>query len=174
MAPPDADDTTVATPGVGDTTTATDTATDGAGADDRVLIRTLLADRQAMQESLNTLVRLVQRTHTADGDPAGRTNPKDPKLTKFSESTDDIEAYLTTFERLMTAHNVDTARWAYMLAPQLTGKAQQAFAAMPSTSSGSYDEVKTAILRRYDISEETFRGASCKEGESYKELAVRL
>ena len=174
MATPDADDTTVATPGVGDTTTATD----GAGADDRALIRTLLADRQAMQESLNTLVRLVQRTHTADGDPAGRTNPKDPKLTKFSESTDDIEAYLTTFERLMTAHNVDTARWAYMLAPQLTGKAQQAFAAMPSTSSGSYDQVKTAILRRYDISEETyrqrFRGASCKEGESYRELAVRL
>ena len=43
----------------------------------------------------------------------------------------------------MTAHNVDTAQWAYMLAPQLTGKAQQAFAAMPSTSSGSYDQVKT-------------------------------
>ena len=99
-------------------------------------------------------------------------------MTKFSESTDNIEAYLTTFERLMTAHYVDTARWAYMLAPQLTGKAQQAFAAMPSTSSGSYDQVKTAILRRFDISEETyrqrFRGASCKEGKSYRELAVRL
>ena len=79
MATPDAHDTTVAAPGVGDTTTATDTATDSAGADDRALIRTLLADRQAMQESLNTLVRLVQRTHTADGDPAGRTNSKDPK-----------------------------------------------------------------------------------------------
>ena len=69
----DTHDTTMATPGVGDTTTATN----GAHADDRVFIRTLLADRQTMQESLNMLIRLVQRTHTADGDPAGRTNPKD-------------------------------------------------------------------------------------------------
>ena len=51
------------------------------------------------------------------------------KLTKLTES-DDVEAYLTTFERMMEAYQVDKAKWAYLLAPQLTGKVQQAYAAM--------------------------------------------
>ena len=41
-----------------------------------------------------------------------------------------------------------------------------------------YDEVKTAILRRYDINSESyrtrFRGARQKDGESYREVAVCL
>ena len=44
-------------------------------------------------------------------------------------------------------------RWAYKLAPQLTGRAQQAYAAMPSEEAGDYALVKAAILQRYDISE---------------------
>ena len=51
------------------------------------------------------------------------------RLTKLMDS-DDIEAYLTTFERMMGAHEVDCMKWAYLLAPQLTGKAQKAYATM--------------------------------------------
>ena len=44
--------------------------------------------------------------------------------------------------------------------------------------SGSYDKIKTAILQRYDINEEAyrrrFRSASRKEGESNRELAIRM
>ena len=43
---------------------------------------------------------------------------------------DDIEAYLTTFERLMSAYNIPKDRWIFKLAPQLSGKAQQAYAAL--------------------------------------------
>ena len=131
-----------------------------------------------MQASLDTLMRLVEQSHTPGAESARVSSHGELKLTKFSEATDDIEAYLTMFERLVTAHHVDTTQWAYLLAPQLTGKAQQAFTAMPSASSGSYAEVKKAILKRYDINEETyrqrFRNATCKEGETYQELAVRL
>ena len=112
---------------------------------DQVLMRTLLEDRRAMQANLDVLTRLVERSHTPAVDR--RSSPGELKLTKFSETTDDIEAYLTTFERLMTAHHVDTAQWAYLLASQLTGKVQQAFAAMPSAKSGTYGEVKRAILK---------------------------
>ena len=53
------------------------------------------------------------------------------KLTKLTES-EDIEAYLTTFERMMSAHEVDKEKWAFKLAPNLSGKAQLAYAAMDS------------------------------------------
>lgn len=65
------------------------------------------------------------------------------KLTK----EDDIEAYLTTFERLMVAYEVKKERWAFRLAPQLVGKAQQAYAGMSVADAGDYEKLKAAILR---------------------------
>ena len=83
-----------------------------------------------------------------------------------------------TFERLMSVYEVPQNRWAYKLAPQLTGRAQQAYAAMPSEEAGNYASVKAAILRRYDISEETyrqkFRNTVPTDNETYRELAVRV
>ena len=55
-------------------------------------------------------------------------------LTRLSDN-DDIEAYLTTLERMMEAYEVERARWSFKLAPQLTGKAQQAYAALPPEGS---------------------------------------
>ena len=66
----------------------------------------------------------------------------------------------------------------YYLAPQLTERDQQAFAALPNDKSSTYDGVKAAILLRYGMNEEAyrrrFRTASQKEGETNQELAVRL
>ena len=59
------------------------------------------------------------------------------KLTHLSDN-DDIEAYLTTFERMMEAYEIGVARWPYKLAPQLTGKAQQAFAALSPNEAKPY------------------------------------
>ena len=81
---------------------------------------------------------------------------RDVKFTKFTE-TDNIEAYLTTFEQTMNAFKVPKEQWVYKLATQLTGKAQQAFAATETAGAGNYKEVKTAILQRYNINEETYR-----------------
>ena len=78
----------------------------------------------------------------------------------------------------MEAYEVDRARWPFLLAPQLTGKAQQAYAVMPAEVARDYDELKTAILRRYDISEETyrqrFRTTKLNSGETQRELVTRL
>ena len=43
------------------------------------------------------------------------------------------------------------------MAPQLTGKALQAYAALSNDDSKVYEKVKEAIFRRYDINEETYR-----------------
>ena len=99
------------------------------------------------------------------------------KLTKLTE-TDDVEAFLTTFERVMTIGRVPEETWTLRLAPQLSGKALQAYAAVPTTDAAVYKKVKKAILRRYDISEESyrqrFRNERKKGGEAYGDLAVRL
>lgn len=72
---------------------------------------------------------------------------------------------------------VDKANWAFKLAPQLTGKAQQAYAVMAMMDAGDYNKMKAAIFHRYDINEETywqhFRTVVRKEEESYRQLAIR-
>ena len=65
--------------------------------------------------------------------------------------SEDLESYLTTFERMMQVYHVDEERWAFKLAPQLTGRAQRAYAAMRAEDSADYRLVKTAILHRYNI-----------------------
>ena len=99
------------------------------------------------------------------------------KVAKLSDK-DDIKAYLSMFERLMSAYNVSKQRWVYKLAPQLSGKAQQAYTMLSSDEAKEYDQVNDVILRRYDISEETykqqFRTAMKSTDESNRELAVRV
>ena len=83
-----------------------------------------------------------------------------------------------TFERIMVAHEIRKDQWPYQLAPQLTGKAQLAFAAMSSTEAKDYDAIKAAVLARYDVNEETyrrrFRSATKQRDETYRELSIRL
>ena len=71
----------------------------------------------------------------------------DLTLTRLTDK-DDIESHLTTFERMMQAYEIDASRWTYKLAPQLTGKAQEAYAALSPDEAQSYPSVKSAILRR--------------------------
>ena len=89
-----------------------------------------------------------------------------------------IEAFLTTFEKMMAAYEVPMERWAFVLAPQLTGKAQKAYAAMSEADAGKYQKLREAILLRYDINSETyhqrFRQARTKTDESPRQLATRL
>ena len=105
------------------------------------------------------------------------TVEQDVKFTKLTE-TDDVEAYLMMFKRTMNAFKVPQEQWVYKLAPQLTGRAQQAFAAMETVGASNYDEVKAAILLRYNINKETYRqrlrSIRPKEEETHRELAVRV
>jgi len=132
-------------------------------------------EMRRQMELLKGLVEGVQR----QGETAALKleRDRDVKVTKLTEE-DDIEAYLTTFERLMKAYEIREERWAFKLAPQLVGKAQQAYAAMNPEDAKDYTKLKQAILRRYDINEESyrqrFRSTTRKQGETNRELAARL
>ena len=112
-----------------------------------------------MQQHVESLLQVVGRTQEArSGHSLGAGSShgdKEVKVSKLSEE-DDIEAYLTTFERMMVAYGVPKDRWVFRVAPQLTGKAQQAYAAMAAENTGDYDQLKAAIFQRYSITEETY------------------
>ena len=124
---------------------------------------------------LRDLVEGVRKQGDAAATKAAQD--RDVRVSKLSEN-DDIKAYLLTFERLMEAYKIRPERWAFKLAPNLIGKAQQAYAAMESGAAADYNQLKEAILLRYDVNGETyrqrFRAASVKPSETIRELAVRL
>ena len=126
-----------------------------------------------IKEQMEAMVRLVERT------TKGKTNSGEA-LVKVAKLTDanDIEGYLLTFERQMAAYEIDKSRWLFILAPQLTGRAQKAYMALANDEANDYSSIKQAILKRYDINEEThrrkLRARSREKGESYAELATSL
>ena len=128
-----------------------------------------------MQQQMELLGGLVEGVQKQEEKAAIKLErDRDVKVTKLTEE-DDIEAYLT---RLMKAYEIQKERWSFKLAPQLIGKAQQAYAAMPPDDARDYDKLKDAILRRYDINEESyrqqFRTITKKAGETTRELGARL
>ena len=129
-----------------------------------------------MRQQMELLQKLVQDRPKA-ALVWGPDETEHMRLTRLSDG-DNIEAYLTTFERMMEAYGVSREHWPFKLAPQLTGKAQQAYAALPPEGAKVYDTLKAAILRCYNINEETyrkrFRSLEMKTGEAPRELVTRL
>ncbi|KAL5506631.1 hypothetical protein EMCRGX_G008328 [Ephydatia muelleri] len=130
--------------------------------------------REESERQLELISKLVERTEVRT-----RRGPseKDVQLVRLTEK-DDIETYLTTFERVMEAYEIDKSRWAFKLAPYLSGKAQQAYASLSAEEAAQYESVKEAVFHRYDIKEETyrqrFRSMRKGPGETYREQASKL
>lgn len=91
---------------------------------------------------------------------------------------DDIEHFLTTFERMAQVCRWPREEWAVRLVPLLTGKARSAYVHMDIADSEVYDKVKDAILAKYEITADTyrrrFRALDMHPGETPRELYVRL
>ena len=102
---------------------------------------------------------------------------KEPKLHPLSKDND-IEHFLATFERVAATCRWPESTWAIRLIPLLTGKARSAFVSMEMAETGDYALVKEAILKKFNISPETyrlkFRTAEILPDETPKELYVRL
>ena len=123
-----------------------------------------------MQGHIEGLMKMVEGSKSVAAQPAVKLVPL--------KTDDDIGSYLVTFERIMGAHKIEMGLWPHHLVPQLSGKAQLAFAALATGDISNYDAIKTAILARYDINEESyrnrFRTAKRKDGETSREFGVRL
>ena len=88
------------------------------------------------------------------------------------------EVFMMTFEKSMEAHEIEHVKWQVFLTPQLTGKVQQAYAALSSKDSKNFTKVKEATFKHYGINEEMyyqrFQSAKAKEGESPTKIVTHL
>ena len=62
------------------------------------------------------------------------------RLTKLGPD-DDVEAYLETFERTAQRENWPVEQWAHIVAPFLTGPAQQAYQDLPVETARQYHSI---------------------------------
>ncbi|KAI8498470.1 hypothetical protein Bbelb_236720 [Branchiostoma belcheri] len=108
---------------------------------------------------------------------AATESTKGPKMPQFNEG-EDVEVYLTTFERLAAANGWSKATWAPKLAALLSGKAREAFVQLSENDSMDYDTVKHAIYAKYELTEEEyrrrFRTLQKRPTDSYKEWLCQL
>ena len=128
---------------------------------------------QMLEDQRRELARSREEAEQKKKEEPDRGTPRLPKPTlQRLEASDDIEHFLATFERIAVQQKWPEDIWATQLAGLLTGKAMAAFASMPSKEASSYEEVKKAVLARYDVSDEThrlrFRQDRKQAGESYK------
>ena len=80
--------------------------------------RAIAEEREQLREQMDVLRRLVEGSQqdVREGRPVRGRGEGELKLSKLSDQ-DDIEAYLTTFERVMRIYEVPEDRWAVRLAP---------------------------------------------------------
>ena len=89
----------------------------------------LLAEkRRQREEQMQVLLQLVEG------------------VTHGPEKAENRRVSQGTFERLMSAHEIKKACWSFKLAPNLTGRAQQAYAALEANAARDYETLKAGIL----------------------------
>ena len=116
---------------------------------------------------------------------SGQENPSQtstgtakPKLPRFDEKHDDMDIFIERFERFAESQGWNRDEWAVCLSPLLTGKGLQVFSSMPSDEALQYDELKKALLKRYEMTKEgftnKFRHTKPEQGETTHQFVARL
>ena len=114
-------------------------------------------DHQRMAEQHDYFARLLEEVLR----PQERTPPPlhTPRLTvqKFNEGSDDMAAYLDTFEASAVVSEWPKPQWSIHLRGSLSGAGLLAVSALPADQQAEYQTVKRVLLSVYQISTETHR-----------------
>ena len=106
------------------------------------------------------------------------SNVKSVKLPHFDENRDNIDAYLSRFEKYHTVMRTDRTNWAVYLAALLKGKALEVYSRLSGDDSNDYEVLKLALLRHYQLTEESLRkrffGSTPEGDESCSQYIVHL
>ncbi|GFO08088.1 hypothetical protein PoB_003459300 [Plakobranchus ocellatus] len=103
---------------------------------------------------------------------------KHPKLPNFQDGRDDLDIWLTRFERFAESNGWSREKWSSSLCALLTGRALDCYGRHSAEQGKDYDKVKEALMKRYDLMEDGYRRKfrTCKsaEGESPDMFIVRI
>ncbi|GFN97917.1 sulfotransferase [Plakobranchus ocellatus] len=103
---------------------------------------------------------------------------KHPKLPNFLDGRDDLDIWLTRFERFAESNGWSREKWLSSLCALLTGRALYCYGRLSAEQAKDYDKVKEALMKRYDLTEDGYRRKcrTCKpaEGESPDMFIVRI
>ncbi|XP_067951795.1 microfibrillar-associated protein 1-like [Watersipora subatra] len=106
------------------------------------------------------------------------SNKHIPKLPVFDEKTDEMDSYLQRFEWIAKNYQWDKAEWSFHLSQYLKGKATETYTRMAAENRKDYDQVKEALLKRYNFTEEgyrkRFRKSKAEPDEAPQQFLVRL
>ena len=99
----------------------------------------------------------MQMTMGKDAKKGMTINVHKPKLPKFEEGKDDMDTYLQRYERFAKAQKWKNDELVVNLSPLLTGKGLEVYTSMPDDDVDNYEQLKIALLKRYQLTEEGFR-----------------
>lgn len=143
------------------------------------------ASREMKRAEMENTLRIREIAQKEEQEQEARGNvfasskgdSKYSKLPKFAEGHN-VDVFLKSFEKLATLHRWAKSKWPIRIVPLLSGKALEAYARLDDRDSGSYDKIKEAILKRYELTAEAyrdkFRSATQEKDESFSEYRVRL
>ena len=86
-----------------------------------------------------------------------RQSVRGPKLPAFDDANDNIDAYIQRFQRYATSQKWNRDNWGAHLSALLKGKALDVFARLPPEDALDFDELKAALYKRFDMTEDGFR-----------------
>ncbi|XP_033729482.1 uncharacterized protein LOC117318627 [Pecten maximus] len=144
--------------------------------------REVRAEEKAQKEHLRKM-ELIQAGMVTPEQPSPATYreppmQRGPKLPAFDESKDNMDAYIHRFERYATAQHWKRDDWGANLSGLLKGKALDVFSRLPVQQSLDFKELKKALLKRFDLTDEgfrkKFRTARPEGGETFSQFAIRI
>ncbi|XP_053378778.1 uncharacterized protein LOC128548205 [Mercenaria mercenaria] len=141
-------------------------------------------DEERRQMQMNFELQMKERDLEIERLRVNRVNSTDtckayrPKIPKFDEEHDNIDAYLERFERYAQSQKWEEESWAISLSSLLTGMGLEVYTSMPQEEACNYDSLKKAILRRYQLTEDGFRSkfrqSKPDQGESVFQFVSRI
>ncbi|XP_041379581.1 trichohyalin-like [Gigantopelta aegis] len=118
---------------------------------ERLIVRREEAEYKHKMELLETQGRLGVGIYESEHERHNHFESKGPKLPYFEEGKDDMDVYLQRFERYANAQQWSRDKWAMHLSALLKGKTLEVYSRLPPDQAFQYDVLKTALLRRFDL-----------------------
>ena len=94
---------------------------------------------------------------TVEAKRESSTRAKLPKLPLFQDRKDELDSYIQRLKCFAKINGWDVEQWTSALSTLLTGKALEVYSKLSDAAAVKYDQLKEALLRRYDLAEDGYR-----------------